>query len=67
MRKILLSLLAILFIGSIGLLINKYQLQDSNKDIVDLREQHEAFLKNSPFKESLKHIDFVVISKPRCE
>ena len=54
MRKILLSLLAILFIGSIGLLINKYQLQDSNKDIVDLREQHEAFLKNSPFKESLK-------------
>ena len=54
MRKILLSLLAILFIGSIGLLINKYQFQDSNKDIVDLREQHEAFLKNSPFKESLK-------------
>lgn len=54
MRKILFSLLAILFIGSIGLLINKFQFEDTNKEIADLREQHEHFLKNSPFKETLK-------------
>lgn len=53
MKKTLLPLLGVLFLISISFfLINKAP--KSNNKIAELREQHKAFLKNSPFKETLK-------------
>jgi len=53
MRKVVLYALGLLLVVSIGLVIN-YKFQNSNDKIAELREQHEFFLKNSPFKETLK-------------
>lgn len=51
MKKILYALVGVLLVVSIGLLLNK---SEKSNDIADLRKQHETFLKNSPFKETLK-------------
>ncbi len=51
MKRILYSLLGVLLVISFGLFINKSK--ESN-NIAELRIQHKEFLKNSPFKETLK-------------
>ena len=53
MRKVLLYILSVLIVVSVGfVVINKFQ--NSNNKMAELREQHENFLRNSPFKETLK-------------
>lgn len=51
MRKVLLSLLGVSLLVCIGLYFNEEKPTD---EIVELRKKHENFLKNSPFKETLK-------------
>ena len=52
MRKILPCLLGVLFFISISILISKTQ--ETKNEIDQLREQHKAFLKNSPLRKNLK-------------
>ncbi|MFI1771132.1 PA domain-containing protein [Thalassobellus citreus] len=51
MRKILFSFLGVLFVLTIALFLSR---SEESNNIVELRIQHEEFLKNSPFKETLK-------------
>ena len=53
MRKVVLYALGLLLVVSLGLIINN-KFQNSNDKMAELREQHEFFLKNSPFKKTLK-------------
>lgn len=53
MKKTLLCLSSICVVVTIGLFVLD-NTNDSDSKISDLRKQHEQFLKNSPFKETLK-------------
>jgi len=53
MKKILLLFLVLILSGSL-LFINKNDSHKANEKSADLRQKHENFLRNSPFKETLK-------------
>jgi hypothetical protein len=53
MKKGLPIVLGAALLVSVGLVIN-HKLQNSNNNIIELRKQHEEFLRNSPFRETLK-------------
>ncbi|AOW21009.1 PA domain-containing protein [Urechidicola croceus] len=53
MKKTILTLLSLTLLFSIGVFV-KNKIQSPKENITELRQQHENFLHNSPFKESLK-------------